>query len=474
MKATLSVTLICILLSLVVVYPVYSQENAKLLAAPDIIPPATETMQHPEFWVNRLDDPDRIIMSHEEIQEFNKNNQSRSLERKDIHDKTIKIDNIVSQGNFTGIQFHLEDPLKLKIVSGKSLHEKFRQTRDYLMNGDLWDRRNIPYPDSRKQEIIADFNESSIPESVLPRYGITVKHTLNRVVPTHEKVYRSQYNWLDMFQNAVLETGMPVAILHESKDRDWLFVKSVYSTGWVPAANIAESPVKDIRLLVESDDFIVATAHKIPIYADRDCNTWLTDIYMGAKLKLKKKSKIGYNILVPFRNPDGSLKAIDGWIKPDADVNVGFQPYTQRNVISTIFKLLNRPYGWGGTDHERDCVGTIRAVFKTFGIFTPRWTTFQLYHTDHVITFPPEEPKDVKYRYLDSCEPGITVCGFNWHVVLYLGKVDDVHYVIHQNGFSYHDEDGTEYRVGRVSVNYTELEGGADITRWTALSIFKP
>ena len=103
----------------------------------------------------------------------------------------------------------------------------------------------------------------------------------------------------------------------------------------------------------------------------------------------------------------------------------------------------------------------------------PRWTTFELYHTDHVISFPREESKDVKYRHLDSCEPGITVCGFNWHVVLYLGEVDDVHYIIHQNGYSYHGEDGTEYRVGRVSVNYTELEGGSDINRWTALSIFK-
>ena len=195
---------------------------------------------------------------------------------------------------------------------------------------------------------------------------------------------------------------------------------------------------------------------------------------MGARLRLVDTSKGGYWVQIPYRREDGSLESANGWIKPDADVSVGFQPFTQRNVITTAFKLLNRPYGWGGTNHERDCVGTIRAVYRTFGICMPRWTVFELYSTDHVTIFPKDTPKEVKYRYLDTCPPGITVCGFDWHVVLYLGKVDGIHYIIHQNGYSYHEADGTEVRVGRVSVNHTELEGGADINNWTELSVFKP
>ena len=453
----------------------YTQWQTKLVAAPDIVPPATEAMQHPEFWISRIKgDPDRIIMTWEQIKRFNIKNRTRSLERKDVQGNTVKIDSVITQGNFYGIQFHLVEPLTIKTYPGGKLRQRFKWTLDYLTEGKFWDRMRILYPESRKQELIDAMDEYLIPETVNPQYGIIVKHTLNRVVPTHERVYRSQYNWLDMFQNAVLETGMPVAILYMSKDSDWLYVKSEYSIGWVPAANVAVGLAKEIRSLAEPDYFIVAIAHKVPVYADRECKTWISDIYMGARLKLKNKSPSGYNVLVPFRGSDGSLKTVNGWVKQDADVSVGFQPYTQRNVITTIFRLLNRPYGWGGTDHERDCVGTIRAVFKTFGIFMPRWTTFELYHTDHVIAFPRETIREVKYGYLDSCEPGITVCGFNWHVVLYLGKVDGVHYMIHQNGFSYRDEEGTEYRVARVSVNHTELEGGDDIERWTELSTFKP
>jgi len=131
-----------------------------------------------------------------------------------------------------------------------------------------------------------------------------------------------------------------------SKDSDWLYVKSEYSIGWVPAANVAVGLVKEIRSLAEPDYFIVAIAHKVPVYADRECKTWISDIYMGAQLKLKNKSPSGYNVLVPFRGSDGSLKTVNGWVKQDADVNVGFQHYTQRNVITTIFRLLNRPYDW--------------------------------------------------------------------------------------------------------------------------------
>ena len=42
------------------------------------------------------------------------------------------------------------------------------------------------------------------------------------------------------------------------------------------------------------------------------------------------------------------------------------------------------------------------------------------------------------------------------------GKPD---YTIHQNGYSYQDKDGTELRIGRVSVNYTDIEGGGDNLR---------
>jgi hypothetical protein len=90
------------------------------------------------------------------------------------------------------------------------------------------------------------------------------------------------------------------------------------------------------------------------------------------------------------------------------------------------------------------------------------------------INSPENTQKEVKYRYLDACDPGITLCGFPNHIVIYLGKVDSNYYVIHSNGYSYHTEDGTEMGVARVSVTGTELEGGGHIDRFTEISTIKP
>ena len=90
---------------------VHAQENQKLLAAPDIIPPATEAMQSPGFWISRLDgDPDKVIMTPEQVMEFNRKNCVRPLERNDVNGETVSVEKELSGGVFTGISFHLTSP----------------------------------------------------------------------------------------------------------------------------------------------------------------------------------------------------------------------------------------------------------------------------------------------------------------------------------------------------------------------------
>jgi hypothetical protein len=79
-----------------------------------------------------------------------------------------------------------------------------------------------------------------------------------------------------------------------------------------------------------------------------------------------------------------------------------------------------------------------------------------------------------KYRLFEGCEPGITICGFNGHIMMYLGAVGTDHFVIHSNGYSYHDANGDEYRVARTAVTDLELEGGSDLRQFTNISVYKP
>ena len=200
---------------------------------------------------------------------------------------------------------------------------------------------------------------------------------------------------------------------------------------------------------------------------------YFTEIALGARLKLTKKSEKGYKVIVPVRSFDGSLDFEPGWVKPDAHVSVGYQSYTQRNVINAYFRLLNQPYGWAESNHERDCCGTTRAVFKTFGFITGRWTTHQLYSTDHVKAFPRDLPSEEKFKLLDPCKPATCFIGNYGHIILYLGKVDNDYYVIHQSGFSYNKDDTTMH-VRKVSLNKVGVEPGSHVNRWTEINEIKP
>ena len=476
MKKIVYIFVVCLFFQMVFTLITGAQEQPKKVPAPNIIAPATEEMQTPEFWISRIGgNPDRVILTPDQIKEFNRKNLPRYLEGKDIDGNPFTFRSIIQRRNYFGIHHHPEDPLSMRLVSGDSLRAGIKRGRDFVERSKISDRRELPFSPEMRKEIIAAIDFDAIPDTVHPRYGILTANTLCRRVPSHLRAYNVRRDWwIDAFQRRPLETGMPVAILHMSKNRDWFYVNSEIAFGWIPARNVAAGSAKDIRKLSDPDDFIMATAHKVPVFADKESSVWITDIYQGSRLELIGSTSEGYRVNVPFRGGDGFLKTVEGWVKPDAGVSAGFQPFTQRNIITTIFKLLYRPYGGGGTDHERDCDGTVRTVLKTFGIFTSSITTHELYFSDHVYKFSENTPKEVKYKCLDSCDPGITLCGFPGHIVFYLGKVDGNYYVIHSNGYSYHAEDGTEIGVARVSVTDTELEGGGHIDRFTEISTIKP
>ena len=449
-------------------------QQQKEMGAPIVIPPATGEMQHAGFWVNRLENPDRVIMTPEQIKEFNRKNRSRPMAIKDINGNPYSIENILRQKDYsTGLLFTPENPLTMKSFTGDSLRVRIER-HNRILSGSALDRRRIKYLDIEKQKIIDGTNKDKIPETITPRYGILVKHTLNRIIPLHEGVFGSPTSFSDRAQSAGLEIGMPVAVLYMSRERDWYYAKSALAFGWIPAENVAFASPEVIERYINAENFIVSLDHKVPVYSAVDKTIHIVDFYMGAKLKLLNKTDEGYKVIVPARAFDGSLIFIPGLVLPDAPVSIGYQPYTQRNIFKTTFRLNFRPYGWADSNNERDCCGTTRAVLRTFGFKMGRWTTHQLHSTDHVNAFPASTSREIKYKILDSCEPGICLIGNGGHIIMYLGKVDGVYYVIHQNGWSYKTEDGTTMHVRRMSVNSTEVEPGSHVNRWTEISEIKP
>ncbi|MBT4482693.1 MAG: hypothetical protein HOC71_03335 [Candidatus Latescibacteria bacterium] len=474
MKKVLRAVVVIVLLSQFYVHRTIGQE-AKWDNAPKVVPGSTEEMQNAEFWIDNIDgDPDEVIMSPEQIAQMNVRNRSLPKTIKDINGDDYSIMNVVWSKEGIGLQANVEDPLSIRTFSGDSLRVRLKRHREYFTARTRYDHRQMKYTEDAKNRLFEMTDTGSIPSVIIPKYGILIKHTLNRVLPTNLPAYGSPKSWLDMLQSTSLDVAMPVAILHRSKDNDWYYVRSEIAFGWIPADHVALGSAAELQDYVNSENILVAVTYTVPVYGDREFKAYITDLYMGSKVRLVRKTSTGYNVLMPYRKADGSFETVSAWVKPDAVVRAGYQPFTQRNIITTMFRLLYRPYGWADSHHEFDCCGSIRGVLRTFGIATGRWTSFELHSTDNVIAFPRDTAKEKKYELLKDCESGICLVGNAGHINMYLGEVDGNHYVIHQGGYSYKTEDGTMMHFRRVNVNDVELDGGSNIGGWTDITTLRP
>ncbi len=325
-----------------------------------------------------------------------------------------------------------------------------------------------------KKKLIEATQADRIPDLINPRYGILTVQSQNKIFPTYDEAWDQPGGGTTNFSISSLDVGSPVAVLHESRDAGWYLVKSRFLLGWVPATNVAFGSAAEIGNYVNARDFIVITAGKVPVYSDTYPGCFLNDFFMGAKLQLVRKAADGYHVLAPFRRADGSFEAVKALVKPDAGVNVGWQPFTRRNMIKTFFNKLDDPWSNGDYNESRNCCGTVRGVLQTFGILTLNSQVVQLHSSDHVISFPKAMTKTAKYDYIRKCEPALTFIGSENHIALYLGEVNGRHYVIHSTGSDYTARDGTTMLLRRVNVNDIELEGSSQIDNLTILCVLKP
>ncbi len=453
-----------------------AQPQRQVELAPKVVPGVTEAMQSADFWISRIANPDRVIMTPAQIHELNRNNRTRAFTCTDINGDPFSFYPTIEERDRTlGLQPAGDDPLAIRTFSGDSLRVRLERHMQAFDLSRKYDYRHGKWTEGQISEVMSRIDMNAIPETITPRYGILVSHTLNRAMPTSDAVYGGPGGWLDEAQSGGLDMAQPVAVLLFSPANDWCYVRSEIAFGWIPAANVALSDAQSIRRYVEAQDFLVATAHKVPVFGDNRFSSHLVDFYLGARIRLIKKTSSGFQVSVPVRKPDGNVEFVTAWVRPDARVSVGYQPYTQRNILNTVFSVLYRPYGWADERNERDCCGTVRAVLRTFGITTGRWTTHQLHSSDHVYAFPRNTTgRETKIKYLDTCEPGITLAGDPGHIAMYLGKVDDRHFVIHQSGYSYQDPEGVTRLVNRVNVNDVLLEGGSHIDGWQEITEIKP
>lgn len=268
-----------------------------------------------------------------------------------------------------------------------------------------------------REEVYANRNLDKIPETVeIRRAIITIRADLKKF-PTALTFHTSGDTYYDGLQETELIAGFPIAVLHTSTDGKFVFVLSYHYNGWIPAKNAAYCTTEEYRLFAEPEDYVTVLAKMT------ECGGVRLD--MGAVLPYAGETADSYTVRIPKRHPEtGMLTLEDAEISKNHAVR-GTLDYTMKNYYRQAFLYLGTDYGWGGANGGVDCSGFVGAVFRTFGLYLPRNTGEQSKHAGMVISLA-DDPSGV----LDTINQPAAVYRPG-HVMLYLGKRDGRHTIIH-------------------------------------------
>ncbi len=373
----------------------------------------TQTLRHlniPEFWIGQLPHPDKVILDEDRIRHLNSQN---------THQKNLI---------FPSEDFNLTYSGAWVKQTVAELHGFLEERGHYFEHGD-------PVTPEYLSTIYQQEQLEAIPPIITTRYALVVDYALQRLTPTHTTMLKSpDQTCFDRNQNAALDIGTPVAVLHESIDKQWYFVLSPTSYGWVRAEDIAFATRHAMIAYARSKEFIITISPKNALLIDGKYDNF---VRMGVRLPALQTPDTEQRVTIPKRTDHGTLRLVTATIKR-SDTHKGYLPYTGRTIITQAFKYLNSPYGWGGMFSEVDCSKMIQAVFATTGIILPRNSKEQQYAGTGLIALQGDAHARTK-QLIDDVTPAGTFLYLPGHIMLYLGAYQGVPYIIHtvwgdQNG----------------------------------------
>lgn len=397
---------------------------------------STKDMYSADFWLKRTKNTDKVIMTEEQIQEYN--------------------NSIIASAAIGDVNMDAYPAAFDKEVLTKML-------RIYGVPGEDRYIGTTKATKSYYNKLLAARNMDAVAEQTVVRYGIVVNETNLRDFPTDDVSYSEPGDVeFDMFQESRLKVWERVAVLHTSLDGKWFYIQSRSYMGWIKAKDVAIAD-RQTWMSYKDRDFVVVTGNRIVLdYDPHDQNISRKEMMMGTTLPLASgvdtvngvTTQSSYCVLVPGRDKNGNFVEKTARIPYYWDVNVGYLSFTKENLLNQAFKVLGERYGWGGSFNARDCSMYIRDVYMTFGLQFPRNSASQAVvpsggHLD-VSSMNDTEKEAAIMRQ----EPG-TIIEMKGHVMMYLGSANGKAYIIH-DAFAY-GESGLGGANGRQVVNCVNI-----------------
>ena len=388
---------------------------------PVIIVNANRHLKIPEFWIDKIDKPNKVIMSDKEIKKFNHHTAYKK------HTLTLFKDISKAYGSswvknsilesFNGIKSrttHLRDGNKIS----SEFYQKIKN--ELNLNGFLT-------------------------KSVKTRYALTTVYTNQKIIPTELALLKKKNQiHFDRNQNSALDIATPLAILHTSEDGLWYYGISPTSSGWVRAQDIAFGTKKEILDYLNSKNFVVTTSAKTAVKIGGKYHDYMR---MGVRLPSLLNIDEQTMVMIPTADKKGDLVFTNATVK-SSDVHKGYLKYTPANIITQAFKFLHMPYGWGGMYGEQDCSKFIQEVYATVGLQLPRNSTSQSNVSNAKIKLSGLSKTSKQTFLRNSAIPGGTILHLKGHITLYIGEYKGEPYIIQ----TVWGDSKRHYALGRTAV----------------------
>jgi cell wall-associated NlpC family hydrolase len=426
-------------------------EPARVLppAAPGTVPPhgvigITEAHLSPEFWLEQLAFPDRVVMAPVAIR-----TQNSALMRLDdtLHD-------LEALPQTVGRKAVLDAILGLSTLRAEP----------------LYDQAGGVMSEDTRQSLVQALAVDAIPDEVAVRYGLVLRRTALRGFPTELRVFSSKGETdIDRFQESALFPGTPVAIMHRSRDQRWVWVVSPNYQAWMLAQDLAEGGRSQVLEHARKTPYRIVTGAKVStvftrevpalseLQLDMGVRVPLSDVAPGAPVN-GQHPYTSWAVELPVRDAQGALAFAPALLQKNQDTAADYLPLTHGNIIRQSFKFLGERYGWGHSYNARDCSGFVSEVYRSMGVELPRNTRDQSVSPalNHV-TFDRTAGAAARKAAVEALEVGdlIYIPG---HVMMMIGRVDGAPYVIHDtNGGSYLGDDGKLHSMRLNGVSVTPL-----------------
>lgn len=466
-----------------------ADKSLDVIIAPDV----SDQMLTPEYWLEKTQEPYKVLMNREEIARWNED----ILESRFSPTEYYRIvTDIRKYGRRFNTQQIRDEMLRYRPgviwytkTAGNKIHRLTRE--DWL---EFYDKMN--YEQLGTKEYYAYTTAYRYPEKLnyYPvRKGICIKRSTIRNIPVETFYSDDPQFWFDdVNQISGILMNEPVLILWESKDKEWYLIQTYYSAGWIRQSDIALCTDAEFTKYFDytkrdNPDFITVTADQfmlpqanifssddeapVPAFAQE------TPLFMGTYLNLADWNDVNlreqfadrvphscYLAELPYKKADGSLGKYFAAV-PAGICCKGLMPYTKANTINLAFKSLGKRYGWGGMENERDCTGYTKDLYRCFGFNFGKNSAAQAAMPGKTVYFK-NLSRVQKAAVLDKLEPG-TLLYYYGHVFVYLGKADDEvvssatdggnYYVISSMGTYYPDGKSISTKTNACSVTVNNL-----------------